>query len=210
MCGSVAWTHSNPVHAIQSSHQTGAGYTPSMQSCVLAERKEGAVLLQAIRGDLAREAVDAIVNAANSNLAHGGGLAGAIVDSGGRSIQIESDALAPVAVGSAVVTGAGRLPCGHVIHAVGPRWGTGDEEALLRSAVAASLDRADEIGARSIAVPAISTGIFGYPKEAGTRTIVDETRSWLRAHPGSPLQTIRFTAFDHPTAELFSAAVKQD
>jgi O-acetyl-ADP-ribose deacetylase (regulator of RNase III) len=179
-----------------------------MEPCILAERTESGVLLQVILGDLTREAVDAIVNAANSNLAHGGGLAGAIVDRGGRSIQTESESVAPVAVGEAVVTRAGRLPCRHVIHAVGPRWGSGDEETLLRSAVRASLERAVEVEARSIAVPAISTGIFGYPKEAGTRTIVDETRSWLRAHPGSKLETIRLTAFDRPTADLFAAALE--
>jgi O-acetyl-ADP-ribose deacetylase (regulator of RNase III) len=179
-----------------------------MEPRILAERHEGTVLLQAILGDLTRESVDAIVNAANSNLAHGGGLAGAIVDRGGRSIQIQSDAIAPVAVGDAVVTTAGHLPCRHVIHAVGPRWGIGNEEALLRSAVSASLDRADEVTARSLAVPAVSTGIFGYPKQAGTWAIVDQTRSWLRHHPDSSLETIRFTAFDRPTAELFAAAVE--
>jgi O-acetyl-ADP-ribose deacetylase (regulator of RNase III) len=178
-----------------------------MEPRVLAEGREGRVLLQAILGDLTREEVDAIINAANSYLAHGGGLAGAIVHRGGGSIQTESDTIAPVAVGDAVVTGAGLLPCRHVIHAVGPRWGDGDEEALLRSAVSASLDRAHEIGARSIAVPAVSTGIFGYPKAAGTRTIVDETRRWLRAHPGSSLQAIRLTAFDRETAELFAQAL---
>ena len=154
------------------------------------------------------ERVDAIVNAANSNLAHGGGLAGAIVARGGAMIQEESDKLAPVATGNAAVTSAGTLPCRWVIHAVGPVWGEGDEEASLRSAVRASLDRAAELGATSLALPAISTGIFGYPKKEGTATIVGEARSWLDGHPDSSLTTVRFTAFDEPTAELFADAIR--
>ena len=150
------------------------------------------------------ERVDAIVNAANTNLVHGGGLAGAIVAHGGEVIQEESIKLAPVATGSAAVTSAGALPCRWVIHAVGPIWGEGNEEASLRSAVRASLDLAAELGAKTIALPAISTGIFGYPKREGTSTIVGETRSWLDGLHDSPLTTIRFTAFDEPTAALFA------
>ncbi len=164
--------------------------------------------LEAVLGDMTAERVDAIVNAANSRLAHGGGLAGAIVTRGGPVIQEESDRLAPVATGDAVVTSAGTLPCRWVIHAVGPVWGTGDEENKLRSAVRASLDRASEIGATSVAVPAISTGIFGYPKHEGTAAIVDEARSWLTNHPSSTLERVRFTAFDEATAELFALAVR--
>jgi len=134
-----------------------------------------------VRGDLTREEVDAIVNAANSQLLHGGGLAGAIVRRGGHVIQEESLAVAPVAVGHTAVTGAGQLPCRWVIHAVGPRWGEGDEERKLRSAVRSSLDRAAELEAQSVALPAISTGIFGYPLAEGTRVIADEVVAWLRS-----------------------------
>ena len=154
------------------------------------------------------EQVDAIVNAANTQLAHGGGLAGAIVARGGATIQLESDRIAPVATGDAAVTTAGDLPCRWVIHAVGPIWGRGNEESLLRSAVRASLDNAAELGAESIALPAISTGIFGYPKQEGTATIVDECRSWLVDHPESALKTLRFTAFDEETAGFFASAVR--
>lgn len=178
-----------------------------MPSEVLAERTVHGVHLVAVLGDLTAETVDAIVNAANTRLAHGGGLAGAIVARGGDGIQRESDRLAPVAVGDAVVTDAGALPCRWVIHAVGPRWGQGDDERLLRSAVRSSLDRAHELGARSIALPAISTGIFGYPKPAGTGTIVDETSGWLRDQRECSLKEIRFTAFDSETADLFAAAL---
>lgn len=165
------------------------------------------VVVEAILGDLTEERVDAIVNAANSRLIHGGGLAGAIVRRGGRSIQEESDRVAPVPVGGAAVTGAGNLPSRWVIHAVGPRWGEGMEESKLRSAVASSLDRAAELGVVSLALPAISTGIFGYPKAEGTRVIVDEVMRWICAHQGSSLRRIRLTAFDRPTADLFARAL---
>ena len=84
--------------------------------------------------------------------------------------------VAPVPVGSVAVTGAGALPCRWVIHAVGPRWGEGDEEAKLRSALRSALEEAERLGAASLAVPAISTGIFGYPRDEGTRHIVDPLR----------------------------------
>jgi O-acetyl-ADP-ribose deacetylase (regulator of RNase III) len=179
-----------------------------MESRVLASQTIAGCQLEAVLGDMTAERVDAIVNAANTNLAHGGGLAGAIVARGGAVIQDESNTLAPVATGGAAVTSAGALPCRWVIHAVGPIWGDGKEESLLRSAVRTSLDRAAELGAASIALPAISTGIFGYPKEEGTATIVDEVRSWLSAHPDSSPTTVRFTAFDEPTADFFAVAVR--
>lgn len=179
-----------------------------MESRVLARQTVGSCILEAVLGDMTAERVDAIVNAANSNLAHGGGLAGAIVARGGAVIQEESERLAPVATGNAAVTSAGTLPCRWVIHAVGPIWGDGSEEVSLRSAVRASLDRAAALGATSIALPAISTGIFGYPKREGTATIVEEARSWLDCHPDASLAWLRFTAFDEPTAELFAAAIR--
>lgn len=176
-----------------------------MEAEVLAQRIEGRCTLHAVLGDMTSEKVDAIVNAANTHLAHAGGLAGAIVDRGGFVIQEESSRLAPVAVGDAVVTSAGDLPCRWVIHAVGPIWGSGDEERLLRSAVRSSLDQASALGVTSVAVPAISTGIFGYPKEDGIHIIVDEATRWLRSHPASSVSTLRFTAFDTTTAEVFAA-----
>ncbi len=179
-----------------------------MDRSELEERVVGGCTIVAVLGDLTAEEVDAVVNAANSHLAHGGGLAGAIVRRGGRVIQEESDRLAPVAVGGTAVTGAGALPCRWVIHAVGPRWGEGDEEAKLRSAVRSSLEEAEGLGARSIALPAISTGIFGYPKVEGTRVIVDEVLGWLGGHAGAHLSEVRLTAFDRPTAELFAAALR--
>jgi len=172
---------------------------------VLAGRRCGAATLEVVRGDLTAQAVDAIVNAANSGLQHGGGVAGAIVRRGGESIQRESDALAPVPVGGAVVTGAGRLPCRFVIHAVGPVWGERDEEAKLRAAVSAALARAEERGLESVAVPAISTGIFGYPKAKGCRVIVETVIARLEA--GGSLRLVRLVAIDEETARHFAAAL---
>lgn len=179
-----------------------------MASQVLATATVAGCRLEAVLGDMTAETSDAIVNAANRHLAHGGGLAGAIVRAGGRSIQEESDRLAPIAVGRAVTTGAGTLPCRWVIHTVGPRWGEGDEEIKLRSAVTAALDEAVRIGARSVSLPAISTGVFGYPKEAGVRTIVDQIGCWLLAARPAVVEQLRLVAFDEPTATLFAAAVK--
>jgi O-acetyl-ADP-ribose deacetylase (regulator of RNase III) len=178
-----------------------------MQAEVLASRRRGRSQVEAVLGDLTEEQVDAIVNAANSQLAHGGGLAGAIVRRGGAEIQAESSRVAPVPVGGAAVTTAGSLPCRYVIHAVGPRWGEGDEEAKLRSAVRSSLDRAAELGLVSVALPAISTGIFGYPKPEGTRTIVDELVAWIDQHPDATLSRVRLVAFDRLTAGLLATAL---
>lgn len=160
-----------------------------------------------VHGDLTEEPTDAIVNAANSQLAHGGGVAGAIVRKGGRSIQEESHRLAPVPVGEAVVTGAGRLPCRFVIHAVGPRWGEGQEEAKLRAAVRSALQRAEERGLHSVALPAISTGIFGYPKAEGCAVIAQECVAHLRA--AKTVEEIRLVAFDQETVQYFQSACEQ-
>jgi O-acetyl-ADP-ribose deacetylase (regulator of RNase III) len=180
-----------------------------MESQILARQKVGQCSLEAVKGDLTEAKVDAIVNAANSHLAHGGGLAGAIVRRGGAIIQQESDRVAPVEVGHAAVTSAGSLPCRWVIHAVGPRWGEGDEEHKLRSAVVSSLNEAKKLGARSVALPAISTGIFGYPKEEGTREIIEEVCTWLRKNPDAGIERVSLTAFDGLTAGLFAKALDE-
>ena len=168
--------------------------------------------LRAVLGDLTREEVDAIVNAANSHLAHGGGVAGAIVRRGGRDIQEESTRLVrergPVPTGSAVVTGAGRLPARYVVHAVGPVWqGRGDEPDLLRRAVQSALARAHELGLARLSLPAISTGIFGFPKGLGVRVILQAVQDFLDAHPGTSLREVRFCNIDPETAEGFASAL---
>ena len=130
-------------------------------------------------GDITEMDVDAIVNAANEHLKHGGGVAGAIVRKGGKIIQEESDRIGYCPVGEAVVTTAGSLKAKFVIHAVGPRWGEGDEENKLKRAVMNALKRGEEKGISSIALPAISTGIFGFPKEKGCKIIVEKVKEFL-------------------------------
>jgi O-acetyl-ADP-ribose deacetylase len=118
-------------------------------------------------GDLTEQRVDAIVNASNEQLAPGGGVSGAIERAGGREIFEEAARLGGCPTGDAKATGAGRLPARHVVHAVGPVWqgGGADEDRLLASAYRRALEVAEELGCRTIAFPALSTGIFGYPVE---------------------------------------------
>ncbi|RKQ63363.1 O-acetyl-ADP-ribose deacetylase (regulator of RNase III) [Thermovibrio guaymasensis] len=179
---------------------------------VLLERVINGRVLKAVHGDITEEGTEAIVNAANSLLKHGGGVAGAIVKKGGKVIQEESDRIVsergPVPVGGAVYTTAGNLKAKYVIHAVGPIWGEGDEERKLRSAVRSALKLADELGLNSIALPAISTGIFGYPKREGVRVIVDEVIRYLEENPSTSLKKIHFTAIDGETAEFFKEEIK--
>lgn len=158
------------------------------------------------QGDLTLEDVDAIVNAANSHLAHGGGVAGAIVRRGGSSIQQESSELVnargPVPAGGAVWTGPGSLKARGIVHAVGPRWGEGDEPAKLRRAAESAFAVATEHGCRTIALPAISSGIFGFPKPDCARILVDAAVAHLES-AGARLEEIRFTLIDEETVGIF-------
>ncbi|GBC99849.1 O-acetyl-ADP-ribose deacetylase [bacterium HR17] len=163
-----------------------------------------------VHGDITAEPVDAIVNAANSYLKHGGGVAAAIVRKGGLSIQQESDEWVrqhgPVPTGQVAVTGAGNLPARVVIHAVGPVWGEHPPEeadALLRDAVWNSLKAAHERGLTRIALPAISAGIFGFPKDRCAAILLDTVRAFCEQYPDSPLRDIRFVLFDEPTLQAF-------
>lgn len=124
------------------------------------------VTVELVQGDITDLDTDAIVNAANSQLILGAGVAGAIRRKGGPSIQEECLAIGYCEVGDAVITGGGNLLARHVIHAVGPRLGEGSEAGKLASAVRASLNLAEQRGLQSIAFPAISTGVFGYPLES--------------------------------------------
>ena len=168
--------------------------------------------LQIVQGDLTQEEVDAIVNAANAHLKHGGGVAGAISRRGGPQIQAESDEWVqqhgPVTHAEPAYTGAGSLPCRTVIHAVGPVWGEGEEENKLSAAVNGSLRLADRLELASIALPAISTGIYGFPKERAAGIILDAVVDYLTQNPSSGLQQVRLTLFDRPTADVFLAALE--
>ncbi len=132
-----------------------------------------------LRGDITELAVDAIVNAANAHLQLGGGVAGAIRTRGGPGIQQECNRIGPIEVGEAVVTGGGSLKASYVIHAVGPVNGEGDEERKLRNAILNSLERATQKGVGSIAFPAISTGIFGFPKQSCARIMFNAVWEFL-------------------------------
>jgi len=138
-------------------------------------------VIRIIKGDLTESDVDAIVNAANSYLKHGGGVAGAIVRKGGSIIQEESDRIGFCPVGSAVITSGGKLKARYVIHTVGPRWGEGDEENKLRSAIKNTLSLADEKGLKSISIPAISAGIFGFPKDKCAEIITEEIIKFINS-----------------------------
>jgi O-acetyl-ADP-ribose deacetylase len=162
-----------------------------------------------VHGDITEANVDAIVNAANEHLQHGGGVAGAISRHGGESIQAESSRWVrehgKVPTGSAAITGAGRLPARYGIHAVGPIWGSGDEEHKLIAAVTSALALADEHGVTSIAIPAISSGIYGMPKDVSARVLIRATVEYLHHHPQSTLRTVQFCNIDEVTVQAFAA-----
>jgi O-acetyl-ADP-ribose deacetylase (regulator of RNase III) len=164
---------------------------------IVSERKIGEKTLRLVRGDITERAVDAIVNAANSHLQHGGGVAGAIVRKGGRIIQEESDRIGFTPVGTAVITGAGRLPAKFVIHAVGPRMGEGDEDTKLKNAVRSTLLLANEKNLKSISLPAISAGIFGFPKNRCAHIMVEQAASFLKEHANGSLDLIEFCIYDN-------------
>jgi O-acetyl-ADP-ribose deacetylase (regulator of RNase III) len=155
------------------------------------------------RGDITAEKVDAIVNAANSQLAHGGGVAGAIVKNGGPIIQEESNRIAPVPVGGAAVTGAGALPARFVIHAVGPRWGEGDEARKLAEAIREALSLADQKKCKTLSLPAVSSGIFGFPKDRCAEIILNTIEAFYDDHPDTSLVEVNCCNFDDETVACF-------
>jgi len=163
--------------------------------------------IDVVQGDITRQRVDAIVNAANRSLAGGGGVDGAIHRAAGPELVRASSALAPCDTGDAVITPAFRLdpPIRHVIHAVGPVWRGGGhgEPELLASCYRRSLELADEVGARTVAFPAISTGIYGYPREQAARIALDTLRS-----TSTQVERAVLVAFDEETADLLRAAAE--
>ena len=162
--------------------------------------------LQIVQGDITTETVDAIVNAANEHLQHGGGVAWAISKKGGPAIQKESDVWiqqhGPVTHARPAWTSGGLLPAKYVIHAVGPVWGDGDEDRKLSEAVTGSLRLADELKCTSIALPAISTGIFGFPKDRAAGIIFSAIEKYFESH-ASNLKVVKLTLFDQATVDVF-------
>jgi O-acetyl-ADP-ribose deacetylase len=159
--------------------------------------------IEVIRGDITEQDVDAIVNAANSSLLGGGGVDGAIHRAGGPEILAECRLLGGCETGDAKATTAGRLPARWVIHTVGPVWRGGEsgEPELLASCHRRSLEVARELGARSVAFPAISCGVYGYPSELAAPIAVAAARDHADG-----LELVRFVLFGDETYETFAAA----
>jgi O-acetyl-ADP-ribose deacetylase len=137
------------------------------------KRQVGKTVLEIVSGDITERDEDAIVNPANADLVLGSGVAGAIREKGGSIIQAECRKKGPVHVGEAVITSGGTLKASFVIHTVGPRWGEGNEDEKLRTAVYRTMRVADQNGLRSLAMPAISTGVFGFPMRRAAEIILD-------------------------------------
>jgi O-acetyl-ADP-ribose deacetylase len=156
-------------------------------------------------GDITRLEVDAIANAANTELRHGGGVAGAIVRAGGPEIQAESDRVAPIELGAAVATGAGELPARWVVHAATMHLGGPTSAEIIREATASTLRVADEIGARSLGLVAFGTGVGGFPLDEAARIEVEEVRRHLAV--GTGLERIVFCVFGAEAREAFEAAL---
>jgi len=173
------------------------------------EKKIGKTTVRLVSADLTERGVDAIVNAANSHLQHGGGVAGAIVRKGGRIIQDESDKIGYVPVGNAAITTGGTLKARYVIHAVGPRMGEGDEDNKLKKAINSVLTLAAEEKLRSISVPAISAGIFGFPKDRCAKILVNETAAFLKNIPATSLELVEFCIFDQEAFGYFKEELEK-
>jgi len=167
--------------------------------------------IQVRHGDITAEIVGAIVNAANSHLAHGAGVAGAIMRAGGREVQVESDRWVrqhgEVPTGGVAVTGPGLMECQVIIHAVGPicfrQENMAKKDKELEEAVHNSLLKAEELELSSISLPAISSGIFGFPKERCAQVMFSTALAFCRSHPDSHLRQIRFTNWDMETVSIF-------
>jgi O-acetyl-ADP-ribose deacetylase (regulator of RNase III) len=162
--------------------------------------------IQIVQGDITIETIDAIVNAANEHLQHGGGVAWAISKKGGSVIQKESDDWirrhGSVSHSHPVWTSGGLLPAKYIIHAVGPVWGEGDEDKKLNDAITGSLRLADELQCTSIAFPAISTGIFGFPKDRAAKTIFSAIENYFVGNSYA-LKVVKLVLFDQPTVDAF-------
>ena len=157
--------------------------------------------IELAQGDITESDTDAIVNAANSQLVLGAGVAGAINKKGGPAIQDACNAIGHCPVGGAVITTGGNLNARHVIHAVGPRQGEGDEEQKLHNATVNSLKVAEENRLTSITFPAISTGVFGFPLDACARIMLTATRDTLSGDTG--IRRVVFALFDAEGFETF-------
>ncbi|MGI9180838.1 MAG: O-acetyl-ADP-ribose deacetylase [Longimicrobiaceae bacterium] len=176
----------------------------------------GGTTLRPVRGDITEQQVDAVVNAANSTLLGGGGVDGAIHRRGGPEILAECREIRRtrypegLPTGEAVATTAGDLPAKRVIHTVGPVWQGGEagEPELLAAAYRSSLERAREEGLRTLAFPAISTGVYGYPKDQATPLALRTVADYVRQHPDA-FEEVRFVLFSDPDLQLYRQALAE-
>lgn len=164
------------------------------------------------RGDIADEAADAVVSAANNQLLHTSGVAGAIAARAGAALERESRRVGWVETGGVAVTTGGRLRARHVIHAVGPRWNehaSAEADRLLASAATAALEAACALDCLSVAFPALSSGTFGFPADRSARVLLGAAAGWASAHPTDRPRYVRFTIIDEGTATTFTAAFRE-
>ena len=159
------------------------------------------------QGDLTQEPVDVIVNAANRHLEHGGGIARVISLKGGPMIDQESRAWVrdhgPVTHESPGITTAGNMPANYIFHAVGPVWGSGNEENKLANTINGCLVKMDEMALESIAFPAISTGVFRFPKALAASIFYETFKKYFSVHPNSSIRNVILVLFDKPTITAF-------
>ena len=177
-----------------------------MTSKVINEIKiKGGRVLTLVEGDITERNVDVIVNPANSYLQHGGGIASTIVRKGGSIIQEESDKIGFVQVGSSTITSSGILPCKAIIHTVGPRMGEGNENEKLSKAINSCLELCLRKGFESISIPAISSGIFGFPNDKCAKILVNETISFLKNLEDSSagIKLVEFCILGKDTLQAF-------
>ncbi|MGQ4875905.1 MAG: macro domain-containing protein [Promethearchaeia archaeon] len=163
-------------------------------------------VIKLVKGDITEMETDAIVNAANAQLILGGGVAGAIRRKGGPSIQEECNKIGGTYVGGAVITGAGNLKAKHVIHAVGPKMGEGDEDEKLKNATLNSLKLMDKHGLKTIAFPAISTGIFGFPMDRCAKIMISTVKEYLQGD--TQIEEVIFCLFSDDAYEIFEKELK--
>ncbi|MEN3045173.1 MAG: macro domain-containing protein [Candidatus Hydrothermales bacterium] len=173
-----------------------------MKPKIIKEKEIDGKKVYVCHGDITELDVEAIVNPANEKLKHIGGLAGVIVKKGGKIIQEESDKIGYCEVGKAVVTTGGNLKAKYIIHTVGPKWGEGNEEEKLKNAVISSLKEGENLKIKSIAIPAVSTGIFGFPKELATKIIVDIVKNFLEKEAKN-ISEVFLCDIDEKTSQYF-------
>lgn len=178
-----------------------------LKSIILANTQ-----IELLKGDITQEAADAIVNAANSHLLHGGGVAAAIATAGGEIVQQQSHEWVrkhgPVSHDQPAFTEGGNLPCKYVIHAVGPVWGEGNEDEKLTAAVRGSLRLAEQLELSTIAFPSISTGIFGFPRIRAAGVFYDALKKHFEENPNSSLRKVKLVLFGQPAADEFLEVFK--